>query len=128
MVKEDNKWWLPAGGAARKVCARCLREKSLEEFVICNTTPKKIHRKRFCKLCYTAMSKERQVIKLTAPPRRTSCDLCGKESKTVMDHCHEKLVFRGWLCNECNTGLGKFHDNPELLRKAITYLSIESVV
>jgi hypothetical protein len=29
---------------------------------------------------------------------------------------------RGWLCHECNMGLGKFRDSVELLTKAVAYL------
>lgn len=29
---------------------------------------------------------------------------------------------RGILCNNCNTGLGQFKENPDLLREAINYL------
>ena len=39
-----------------------------------------------------------------------------------MDHCHECNTVRGVLCNKCNTGLGKFDDNPILLARAIVYL------
>lgn len=105
-----------------KICARCSEEKPLEEFTICNTTPRQIHRKRFCKVCYAEMQKERTIIRKSAPPKTTRCELCGKEAKMYMDHCHTKLVFRGWICNDCNTGLGKFHDDVELLEKAISYL------
>ncbi len=29
---------------------------------------------------------------------------------------------RGLLCHDCNTGIGKFGDSPEALKKAIDYL------
>lgn len=39
-----------------------------------------------------------------------------------IDHCHETGAFRGLLCSECNFGLGKFKDDPELLLAAVEYL------
>lgn len=39
-----------------------------------------------------------------------------------MDHCHEKLLFRGWLHRKCNTALGVFGDNLDGLQQAVTYL------
>ena len=39
-------------------------------------------------------------------PRKRSCGRC----------------IRGILCSNCNVGLGNFHDSPELLKAAISYL------
>jgi hypothetical protein len=39
-----------------------------------------------------------------------------------VDHCHASGNVRGLLCTQCNNGLGRFHDNPELLRKAANYI------
>ena len=41
-----------------------------------------------------------------------------------LDHNHGTGEFRGFLCDSCNTGLGKFKDDPELLNRAINYLSV----
>ena len=39
-----------------------------------------------------------------------------------VDHNHKTGKVRGLLCNGCNTSLGRFRDDTELLRKAIKYL------
>ena len=40
-----------------------------------------------------------------------------------LDHNHGTGEFRGFLCDSCNTGLGKFGDDPDLLARAIEYLA-----
>jgi hypothetical protein len=56
-----------------------------------------------------------------------SCAICGREAKDIgrlhLDHDHTSGENRGLLCRLCNTGLGRFHDNPVLLNKAALYLS-----
>ncbi len=55
------------------------------------------------------------------------CDICGlhqTELKRILDVDHDHLTqeVRGLLCNNCNTSIGRFNDNIELLEKAIKYL------
>ena len=40
----------------------------------------------------------------------------------AVDHCHETGKIRGLLCNNCNRAIGMLKDNPEVLRKAASYL------
>lgn len=60
-----------------------------------------------------------------------ACAICGSTDpgatnhKFHTDHCHKTKAVRGILCQPCNTGLGKFKDSPELMRKAIQYLGAE---
>ena len=60
------------------------------------------------------------------------CAVCGTEFVRTphVDHNHSccsgqktcgKCV-RGLLCHQCNCGLGNFHDDPDLMQKAIDYL------
>ena len=56
------------------------------------------------------------------------CAICfaptGSNNKRLaVDHNHETGEVRGLLCDDCNIGLGKFKDNPNLLDTAINYLS-----
>jgi hypothetical protein len=50
------------------------------------------------------------------------CSICHLNKKLVWDHDHVTGEFRGWICGTCNTGLGMFKDNSELLESAKTYL------
>lgn len=61
------------------------------------------------------------------------CAICGKPEtavhnktkkvqKLAVDHNHETGEVRGLLCQDCNRGLGKFHENITSLENAIKYL------
>lgn len=51
------------------------------------------------------------------------CGICTEPLlKPSLDHCHKTMIVRGLLCPNCNVALGKFKDDPIILRKAIKYL------
>ena len=55
------------------------------------------------------------------------CRICGKTAvqqgkELAVDHCHVNGHVRGFLCNDCNLGLGYFRDRPDLMRRAATYI------
>ena len=113
------------------VCVKCGVQKSRSEFYksaqLSGITSK-------CKSCILLRRKDpemyrRRLARLNYPaptrPKPPYCELCGKASKNrslALDHCHVSNKFRGWLCADCNTGIGKLGDNVEGLEKAIRYL------
>jgi len=58
------------------------------------------------------------------------CYLCGQNDfrNLAVDHCHKTGKVRRLLCSNCNMGLGKFNDNPDLLRKAANYVEQDFVL
>lgn len=57
------------------------------------------------------------------------CPICNKQlhsGNSHIDHNHDNEFTRGILCSECNTGLGKFKDDPDILDSAYRYLKNHS--
>ena len=44
------------------------------------------------------------------------------KSVWVIDHCHTTDKFRGFLCHNCNRGIGVFKDDLKRLHRAVRYL------
>ena len=63
--------------------------------------------------------------------QNNKCAICEKEEtrklkgtlmRLCLDHNHVTGKIRALLCHDCNSGLGKFYDSPDLLTKAAIYL------
>lgn len=54
-----------------------------------------------------------------------NCEICGTDKDLCIDHCHDTGKVRGRLCMHCNTALGKFNHDPELIRRTIAYIKGE---
>lgn len=48
--------------------------------------------------------------------------IAGVTSKVVLEHDHHTGRAGGWICDSCNTGLGRFKDDIELFKSAIEFL------
>jgi hypothetical protein len=63
-------------------------------------------------------------LPLPTHPRPELCECCGQTDTRALalDHCRETGVHRGWLCGECNMGIGKLGDNLRGVQRAVNYL------
>lgn len=85
-----------------------------------------------CKKCQYEKSKEVAELKKLAPPMPENCDCCGihinditkgrRNKKFSCDHDHETGEFRGWLCPNCNSGIGGLQDTIDGVITALVYL------
>ena len=134
-----------------KTCYACKEEKSVKDFY--KDHHKKDGFKSSCKECSSKLAvswKKRQEPDKQRDLRYRSlygigvkeynqmfieqggcCKICNAHQSEMkrglaVDHCHVTGKIRGLLCSNCNTSLGKFKDDVELLKKAIKYLE-ESV-
>jgi len=77
-----------------------------------------------CRECQSKHTHIRKKLTKENPkPANGICKSCGQKSpKLVCDHNHKTNRFRGWICHNCNTGMGKFGDNSEGVGRAYNYL------
>lgn len=116
-----------------KKCCKCNQNLPVENFSKCSGGN---YLRPECRKCNYKLSKERKELREAygSPPEGYVCPICrrtsedckgegGRKTSTwVVDHCHTKNKFRGWLCHKCNRGIGAFTDSVEILERAIKYL------
>ena len=108
---------------SQKTCRKCDTLKDLEDFPLFSTVG--AGRKNTCKTCSNELATVRaRLRKANPPPPPGNCPACNRlTSRWVLDHCHHTDQFRGYICNSCNLGFGKFNDDPKLMRQALDYLN-----
>lgn len=114
------------------VCTRCKVEKDLTLEFFPPHNKKKNGFDSWCRVCraiyrseirrglYRGVISDKNLKEIIAVG---VCTICGEPGDQV-DHCHETGQVRGLLCVNCNTGLGKFKDDPDLLEFARIYLLV----
>lgn len=119
----------------KKICNIChLLKDDMEEFDINQTDAKGRKTTRpSCKGCRIAIDgehlkpEEKRRLESIKPKGIFTCPICQKTSivdvtaKFVIDHDHKTGKGREWICDSCNTGLGRFKDDPKLIQRVIEY-------
>lgn len=120
----------------KKVCNVCQRYLDTDQFELNqNAKGNRPVRRPSCRDCRIIIngksvnSAEKKKWERTRPNLVPfKCPICekttipGLTSKVVLDHDHDTGRVRGWICDSCNTGIGRFKDDIDLLKKAIHYL------
>jgi hypothetical protein len=116
-----------------KICRDCKEEKSIEEFAINRKfyrqdLPEKhtVLRRPSCNTCRDKKKKiSKQDKKFYAKPIKLTCPICNDEVSgdyARLDHDHNTGRIRGWICDNCNTAIGKLKESKEVLMRAIEWI------
>ena len=114
-----------------RTCTDCNKTKPLSDFPTHPTMYKR--RRGQCKVCTNENVTTIRILRLKNryPNEDYRCPICNTSRRGikrrngtswVLDHCHSTKQFRGWLCENCNSGIGKLKDSVEFLQRAIKYL------
>jgi recombination endonuclease VII len=149
--RAEGKWKRPPRrepiGPGYEVCTSCNEDKPVEEFHLhklgrngrdsmCKDCKRAIHQRRRQDQGYREKEHRWTVARrfglepgqydAMLIAQKNGCAICGgvngNSHHLHVDHDHATGFVRGLLCYTCNTGLGVFKDDPELLRAAIRYL------
>ena len=138
-----------------KKCGVCNTTKPVTSFSSTKKTPQgKYYLRWRCKDCDRAAAKDRynqnreavidrankrnylksygltiEEVDAMIKAQNNKCKICNKTSnrKLHVDHCHTTGKIRGMLCHNCNTALGLFKEDINIMAKAMDYLQISAV-
>jgi hypothetical protein len=92
-------------------------------------SPEQLEKEKWAQIKYR-YDLEKEDYERILEDQDNKCKVCGKEfdsngkrTKLHIDHCHGSDEVRGFLCNNCNIGLGYFCDDPKILQSAAEYLT-----
>ena len=94
-------------------------------------SPEQLEREKWTQIKYR-YGLEKEDYERILEDQDNKCKVCDKEfdsngqsTKLHIDHCHDSDEVRGFLCSNCNVGLGFFYDDPAILQSAAEYLTYE---
>ncbi len=129
------------GVGGRLLCLRCSEVKETQRRAFCTACENDIEKARLRDRYVDQYKSQSAEIRarnraykyrtkglVASRPCPDKCELCDRHTRDLtralaLDHCHVTGRFRGWLCGNCNTGLGKLGDDAEGLYRALEYLS-----
>ena len=104
-----------------KTCLYCKIEKDISAFPKHKQNKDRLDNR--CKECIKEQTQIRKKLHKSAPVKPQLCECCRKVPiKWVLDHDHSDNSFRGWICDQCNTGIGRLGDNLDGVILAVNYL------
>jgi hypothetical protein len=123
-------------GFSKKICNICHKFKKTAEFAKNqNAKNNRSVRRPSCKDCRVKIEgtgvsisdkvkwfKEKPINEPFECPVCKKRTIAGVTSKVVLEHNHLTGKVGGWICDSCNTGLGRFKDDVELLKSAIEFI------
>ena len=128
MIQQEffNDFYSIPEGADTQECPKCNVIKPIESFRERVSKEGKgviVRRIKTCRTCEIKITALLLALQQTAPPKPDKCECCGNETDVFhLDHCHTTEIFRGWLCLNCNVGIGRLGDNVAGIKKALDYL------
>ena len=148
LIGSDQVWTIPCGDIRpldviktgdrhkEKICNVCHCLKPVSEFKPNQNNKHGVVRRPSCIRCRTDIDKrapkssQAKRLEKKRPKDGDSfkCPICQKRSiagitaKVVADHDHHTGNIRDFICDSCNTGLGRFKNGQNLLKNAMSYL------
>lgn len=116
----------------QKRCAECRTYQFEDEFRVRSRKPDGLHSR--CRRCERSRQLQRlygidiDTYETLLAQQGGVCAICGTDENgsgrvLAVDHDHDTGEVRGILCENCNFGIGSLQDDPQLLARAIEYLS-----
>ena len=121
---------------AQKICNICHCLLPVDQFAVNQNNLHGVVRRPSCKQCRTDIDKrapksqQAKRFEKNKPIKGSpfKCPICQKRSivgvtaKVVADHNHHTGDIRDFICDSCNTGLGRFKNGKDCLKDALSYI------
>ena len=148
LIGTDNRWIIPKKDVkiidvtktgdkhSHKICNVCHCLKPVSKFDKNQNNLHGVVRRPSCQKCRTDIDKRAPKTRQAKEMEKQKpskgepfqCPICKKRSivgitaKIVADHDHHTGNIRGFICDSCNTGLGRFKNGENYLMNALLYI------